>query len=292
MEKDRTQKIRSTYGLVLALLSVVVGVLFIVQTWRIYAVEGKGSYTPERIGEMFRQIAIPVWLWIVLVVAGSVFACVYPEEKGRPKAYVDVKLALIRAKKRLPQGEYVSEIASVEAREEKVRAWIAAVAIAVCAVLLFVVVAVLLDIFYLPWISRAFFVKDGGLADRLFQSAIFSLFALAVASVGLIFIERSRKKEQKAYLDILVKAKKGEPPVEVEAPVKKCVCKEKWTAFVAKINFWEKLSPAVKKKVVFGLRVGLGVVGLAFVVWGIANGGMKDVLSKAINICTQCIGLG
>ena len=33
-------------------------------------------------------------------------------------------------------------------------------------------------------------------------------------------------------------------------------------------------------------------VAAALIVCGIANGGMRDVLVKAINICTECIGLG
>jgi hypothetical protein len=31
---------------------------------------------------------------------------------------------------------------------------------------------------------------------------------------------------------------------------------------------------------------------LLFIVLGIVNGGMADVLNKAIKICTECIGLG
>ena len=33
-------------------------------------------------------------------------------------------------------------------------------------------------------------------------------------------------------------------------------------------------------------------VGVTFLVIGILNGGAHDVLIKAINICTECIGLG
>ncbi|MBQ8341826.1 MAG: thioredoxin [Clostridia bacterium] len=33
-------------------------------------------------------------------------------------------------------------------------------------------------------------------------------------------------------------------------------------------------------------------VGIVFVVLGVLNGGMADVLGKAIRICTECIGLG
>jgi hypothetical protein len=36
----------------------------------------------------------------------------------------------------------------------------------------------------------------------------------------------------------------------------------------------------------------IAVVGIVFVVLGILNGGMADVLGKAIRICTECIGLG
>lgn len=40
------------------------------------------------------------------------------------------------------------------------------------------------------------------------------------------------------------------------------------------------------------LRAALWIVALALIVAGIANGGLRDVLYKAKNICTECIGLG
>ncbi|MBE5746817.1 MAG: thioredoxin [Clostridiales bacterium] len=44
--------------------------------------------------------------------------------------------------------------------------------------------------------------------------------------------------------------------------------------------------------VVWVFRGVVGTVGIVLLIWGICNGGMADVLKKAINICTQCIGLG
>ena len=41
-----------------------------------------------------------------------------------------------------------------------------------------------------------------------------------------------------------------------------------------------------------GLRLVLYAVAVAFIVLGVMNGGLRDVLVKAINICTECIGLG
>ena len=40
------------------------------------------------------------------------------------------------------------------------------------------------------------------------------------------------------------------------------------------------------------VRIGLYILAAALVVLGVGNGGMRDVLIKAINICTECIGLG
>ena len=34
------------------------------------------------------------------------------------------------------------------------------------------------------------------------------------------------------------------------------------------------------------------IVGLGFLISGLLTGGTADVLTKAINICTECIGLG
>jgi len=39
-------------------------------------------------------------------------------------------------------------------------------------------------------------------------------------------------------------------------------------------------------------RTALYVLAVALIAAGVLNGGMRDVLIKAINICTECIGLG
>ncbi len=43
------------------------------------------------------------------------------------------------------------------------------------------------------------------------------------------------------------------------------------------------------KNIVRGVVIGTAVV---LILLGIVNGGLWDVLVKAINICTECIGLG
>ena len=64
-----------------------------------------------------------------------------------------------------------------------------------------------------------------------------------------------------------------------------------------KVCFLKRIYNAIsaflqKPTVVLITRIALGVIGVVFVVFGIFNGGMADVLEKAVKICTQCIGLG
>ena len=48
--------------------------------------------------------------------------------------------------------------------------------------------------------------------------------------------------------------------------------------------------PSLKKRTL--LRAGISAAALLLLLLGIVNGGLQDVLIKAINICTECIGLG
>ena len=48
-----------------------------------------------------------------------------------------------------------------------------------------------------------------------------------------------------------------------------------------------------RKKLAINIARGVIItIAVIFIIVGINNGGAKDVLRKAINICTECIGLG
>ena len=53
---------------------------------------------------------------------------------------------------------------------------------------------------------------------------------------------------------------------------------------IASVNF--------SNKFIYATRLTVFVVAIVFIVLGIFNGGVGDVLMKAINICAECIGLG
>lgn len=47
-----------------------------------------------------------------------------------------------------------------------------------------------------------------------------------------------------------------------------------------------------KRHAVHAVRLALLCVAIALVILGVVSGGIADVLAKAINICTECVGLG
>ena len=59
-----------------------------------------------------------------------------------------------------------------------------------------------------------------------------------------------------------------------------------------------KATPSLRNKLfdniwfLRSVRIALFLFAITFILIGIDNGGMADVLEKAVNICTQCIGLG
>lgn len=53
-----------------------------------------------------------------------------------------------------------------------------------------------------------------------------------------------------------------------------------------------KASVDFKMRSFFPLTAALIAIGIGLLIWGYCGGGFKDVLTKANNICTECIGLG
>ena len=55
---------------------------------------------------------------------------------------------------------------------------------------------------------------------------------------------------------------------------------------------FDAAAAASKEKKLLIVKIALLVVAVLFIIAGIANGSMEDVLIKAVNICTECVGLG
>ena len=265
---------RITYQWLLALISVAVGIAFIAQIISIYRSTPQNPYTAERIEEHFKEIAPLFWAWIVLIVGGGVLFAVIPEEKIKPRAYTELKNTLLKLENRLPIDSDCSELK----RQRVFRLIVGSVCSVLCLVSGIVSLSILLDKSYTPNFKGDFFAAHGGAADRLLSVMPWIIAAFLAAVTVSVLFGVSQKKELGILKAELVKNAKNKGE---KREVKK---------LSEKVH--EKFPILKSEKLLLGVRLGFAVVGVTFVVWGVLNGGMADVLAKAVEICTQCIGLG
>ena len=297
MAETKGKKVRFIYGLCFTALTLVVGALFIVQVLSIYRSSSSSPYTVERISAHFSQIAIPVWLWVAALVGNIVLGFVFPEteKEDPPKAEVSTDVKLARLQARLPQNA-VGMSAINKQRNLRTLLGIC------CAVTLIAVAAVclsyLLDENYIPLIGAEFFPGSRALADRLVRCLPWIVGGFAVSIVLALISENSKQQELSlTKTSIVESAKQGIKAEKKAAPSLETTERQSDTP---NLNFFQKILEFFKKigafldseKGVLVQRIVFGVLGVVFVVWGICNGGMADMFKKAINICTQCIGLG
>lgn len=276
MAKVNIRKIRKIYGICMAVYSGIVGLLFIIQVWSIFRSVPDNPYTVARITAAFSKIAVPVWIWVAAMVAG---AFIPKAEIEKPKAYISSQLQLERLYKRVNVTE---EMAAKIQPLKTLRIAFACAQVVVWAAVMIAGVCLLTAKGYQPKFDIAFFKEHNGLVDRIVCILPWLFSGLAVSVAATILAENSRKKEIAVLKESLAsKAKVAEKTYEKQVgetcPIKR-VC--------AKCAFLNT------PKAVMITRICLGVIGVVFVVFGIFNGGMTDVLEKAVKICTQCIGLG
>ena len=80
--------------------------------------------------------------------------------------------------------------------------------------------------------------------------------------------------------------------VYVDDKLKAAMAEKRGKTALAQRDMTDKRDRMADPRVLWGVRAVILAVGILFVVLGILNGGMADVLGKAVRICTECIGLG
>lgn len=269
MTEKNGNLLRRIYGIFLSVFTVVAGILLIVQSQRIYRSAEISPYSYEKAAEALSQIAVPLFLWIAAVIAGWILWEIFPPKKEKTKASVDSTAILKRLKGRLSDGvqsEYLKRAALI-----KNTVW--GVCIAFC-VLSAVMVAVCIwnKNNYTPIGSNFNPTRD--MLAMLPKFLPWVIISFLFASAATVYEEMSARRETEEVKRLLAETRK------TQAPTVKKEKKIKLPAFFEHAYFQ------------YAVRGALLVVGVVFVIAGCFNGGVIDVLEKAINICTECIGLG
>ena len=243
-------------SIVLSVLLVVTGVLLIVSCVGIYR-EGDSPFTRESVGAALSRIAVPGCLTLFGIVATAVLRAVFPVEEVAPRTDPYDEMTLARLKRKGTTSEV--EALAHRRRVLRIEYVIALIAVTVASLLF------LLKVKNYP-------------ADASYNDVVIACTLWTVLWFGLVFLHglvtdficRAFIKQEVCLLRETVE----------KTPVPAAACP---------LRLWLKKH---KKQVLLSLRCGLLVVAVVLIIFGALHGGMADVLGKAINICTECIGLG
>jgi len=267
MTEERKKRIHLIYGIISGVAAVVAGICLIIACVGIYN-SGDQPFSRESVATSFSGIAVPVYLCLTLVIGGFILDLLCPLEKKRLTAGRSVALTLQRLHMRTDLTSYDASLRTsilAEQKKRKLHAAISAVLLCIgCGVFLtyalnpgnFDSVQINLSMINAMWVLIPCLILP-------FVYIVFTLF----------FAAGSMQRE----IDLLKQADT-------------CGCRPKEDI---RAETQQQLVAATRKEKGFLLlRYALLLVGAVFLVYGFATGGVIDVLTKAVNICTECIGLG
>ncbi len=262
MNEKTVKLIRAIMGIVLSIALIVSGILLIVSCINIYNL-GNRPFTPENISNSFNQIKIPLFITLGIIAVCAVIQLILPRVTVKHRASPDKRASLARMENRVDYKNCDPLLTYKIKTAKKLETTIRRTAIALLIVsLLFI----------------AFFVLNPLNYGENYNGSVIHIMTLIlpwlVLTMGILF----------AYLaidDMLLSAR-------VKC-VKEALASEDGNKAP---DPEDKKDCKCNKKQIILTRIIVLVIALGLLTVGFFGDGLADVLSKAINICTECIGLG
>ena len=260
MSKKTIQRIRFIYTIVISLMLIVTGILLMVACVNVYKI-GNRPFTTENISNAFSKIAIPVWATVAVTAIGTIASFFLPKEKERAKSIKDKKITLALLQKKLNVDACDKNTLEMIQKEQKTHTilQIGAIVLACAAAI--------------PAVIYAFnFSNYSADYDASVVAACLWILPSAFVAMGIavafLYFENACIERQTLYV------------------------KSALVQFGSVSSTTEPQKSPDRTKLIWGIRIALVIAAIILIIAGILNGGMADVLTKATNICTECIGLG
>ncbi len=272
----KAKKIRLYYGIFLSVFTCVLGAVFIALAVTTFAEGGwqAGAFSREIVAQKLFPVSIVFYFWVAAIIAGFALSVAYPYN-ARAQVKINESVTLKRLSARLPQGEGEGYDASLKKIyvEKRSRIIVYCVGAAVC----FAGAIASAVYFFNP----ENFTQGEAINDSMLKILINVgpwVLASIIGCVGVTLYEKYSLLREITVLKSLIASNKGNPVVKNGKEINPVLLKIKKTVS--------------SKYFIWGIRGAFAALGVAFIVVGALNGGMRDVLYKAINICMECIGLG
>ncbi len=259
MSTKTNKYIHLIYSIILSILLITAGFCLITACIGIYQ-SGDKPFTPESVAAAFSGIAVPVCLCLSWIIGGFVLDGFWPAKKSKPALQKQDAAILARLYEktdvRYAPPHVQQQLRTMQNRRKLFKG--IALGLLAMGTVVFLIYGLNSNNFHQSDITDSM-VK----AMYIFIPCLAIPFAYGVFSV---YYERSSlRKEIELVKQLLANGAKAAPKEDL--PKKKFP----WLLIV---------------------RDCLLILAVAIFVFGFITGGTNDVLTKAINICTECVGLG
>lgn len=256
MSKQRRTCIHLISGWLTAVAIIIAGICLITACIRIY-LSGEQPYSRESVSAAFSTIALPVYLCLALVIIGFLLDLCLPSVKKRTveKQY---SLILKRLRAKANMGLCNPQLQGMILKEQKTRRIHKTVCALLFAIgcLIFLIYALAPNHFHPSQINESMVRAMLVLLPCMLVPFAYGIFTA-------LYVRRSIKNEIE-FLKLAPISTVKQDAAPLNDPTRS----------------------------VLVLRICLICVGTGILIYGLISGGTADVLTKAINICTECVGLG
>lgn len=263
MTKETKIRVLRIYSILLSIVIVIAGICLMAGCLSIYY-SGDQPYSREVVAETFSKIAIPVYLCLAMTILGFVLEFFLPAEAAKPKAEKNYMHLLNRlhANRDLTQSSDTvqNEVAALQANRKR-------------HVLIRTILIVAASIVFLIYALNGNNYHSSEINGSMIKAMTILIPCLLVSFGYALFVSIHNSKSIQKEIELMKQA----PMVPTAA------CGTDSTSQDETVNEAKKLRL---------IRCAILVIGVFCFVYGYLTGGIADVLAKAINICTECIGLG
>lgn len=254
MTDKRIRHIHFFYGIGLSAMLILSGLCLMTACVGIY-LSGDQPFSRESVAAAFAPIAVPVIATLALVIIGFLLDLFLPKaaKKAVPVAQYSMLLHRLQAKADLEQADEAAKSAIAAQRACRMRHKLITAALLVIGSIVFLVYALQKGSFHPSEIN-----------DSIIMATAVLLPCMAVPFGYGVFAAYRGRISMKREIELL----KALPSKPAAAPASQT------------------------DRTVMVARSILLCAGAALLLYGLFSGGTADVLTKAINICTECVGLG
>lgn len=257
MLTPNNKKAHLLYGCAVSVIVVVLGIVLILSALDIYQADPTGApYSPATISAHFHNISILVYCALVLIAGGVLLDVFAPVKAERPKPIRDQRAIMRKAaaKSGMPSVEEQKRID----KERLIRTCITAGCVGLFTGLM--VYPLIYVIFFHDYAAAN---PNAEVIKSTLIVFIPAIVGFALWHVGAILVSKSYQRQTDLYKSIKNTEQKPDIVEKTASKVPVCI-----------------------------LRCSILAIAVIFIVMGILNGSAYDVLTKAVAICTECIGLG